>query len=237
MSGKNMSMCRISVKLYAVLRDLVGTSNVDLVLDSDPKKSLILQSLWEKFPKLAETYGSPNELVIITGGKPISKDESIPCGSEVHILPPAAGGDLRVHATLIQDEADLNQIARVLENEDMGALLLFVGTVKSVVDGHRVSLLHYEAHENLVDVLRKIAIEVGEKHGLAGVYVAHAVGDRRPGDITFVAAVKSYSRLNGFPALRELVERVKREAPIWKKEYRDDGIYWITGAKRVRVDV
>jgi len=113
--------------------------------------------------------------------------------------------------------------------ENVGSVLVFTGIVRGIgKDGGRVLKLHYEAHEELAEkVLRRIVEEAKEKYNLADVIVLHKVGEARVGEIVFFVAVLSKHREEGYKGLIEIVDRVKKEAPIWKKEYTTKGAYWV----------
>ena len=127
----------------------------------------------------------------------------------------------------------LSPIGAVVEelrasSEEVGAILVFLGVVRGVSRGRRVLRLEYEAHPELApEVLRRLIGEVRERHGILDAVIEHKVGTADVGEPVMCVAVASRHRREGFSALRELVERVKHEAPIWKKEVTEEGAYWV----------
>jgi molybdopterin synthase catalytic subunit len=119
--------------------------------------------------------------------------------------------------------------------DDVGALAVFVGRVKGVVEGRRVESLEYEVLEPQASLaLQKICEQEAEKHGLACVRVYHKKGLARVGEPVLFIAAASRGRREALEALGEILERVKHEAFVWKLERREDGEYWILGdSKRV----
>uniref|UniRef100_A0A7C4B8H5 Molybdenum cofactor biosynthesis protein MoaE n=1 Tax=Thermofilum pendens TaxID=2269 RepID=A0A7C4B8H5_THEPE len=119
--------------------------------------------------------------------------------------------------------------------DDVGAVAVFVGRVKGVVEGKRVDSLEYEVLEPQASLtLQRICEEEAEKHGLAGVRVYHKRGLARVGEPVLFIAAASKGRREALEALREILERVKHEAFVWKLERREDGEYWVLGdSKRV----
>jgi molybdopterin synthase catalytic subunit len=136
------------------------------------------------------------------------------------------------------EELDLNNLIEKLKGSDdryeIGGIAVFLGTVKGLVDdGGKVLELDYESvKEAAEESLNKIAEEEKEKWGLRAVAILHRVGKLKPGQPTFLVVVAGRGRKEVFPALEEIVERVKKEVPIFKLEKREDGDYWIVGERR-----
>jgi len=146
---------------------------------------------------------------------------------------------LIIDARVIRDKLDVGKIVEELARETAslggGAIVVFMGFVKGIVDDHKVYRLDYDAYEPYAFMkLREIAWEEGVKHGLLGVKVYHRVGSLEPGEPTIYIIVASKSRHEAFEAASAILERVKREAPIFKLEHRDNGSYWVVGDERVK---
>lgn len=121
----------------------------------------------------------------------------------------------------------LNEIKRA--SDDVGAIVIFVGVVRGTGrDGGRVLRLEYEAYEEMaVKSLEKIITDLKSKYGIIDAIVEHKVGSANVGENTVYALVASRHREEGFKSIIELIERLKHEAPIWKKEVTDKGYQWI----------
>jgi len=119
--------------------------------------------------------------------------------------------------------------------EDVGAVAVFVGRVKGVVEGKSVDSLEYEVLEPHASLaLRKICEEEAGKHKLKGVRAYHKRGLAKVREPVLFIAAASESRRDALEALEEILERVKHEAFVWKLERREDGEYWVLGdSKRV----
>ena len=115
-------------------------------------------------------------------------------------------------------------------SENVGAVLMFLGVVRGTSSGKRVLRLEYEAHGELAPkVLLELLEEAKAKHGIIDGVIEHKIGTAGVGEPVMCIAVASEHRQEGFRALMELVERVKHEAPIWKKEVTEEGEHWIEG--------
>ena len=104
-----------------------------------------------------------------------------------------------------------------------GAVASFVGVVRDHDPGARgaVTRLEYSAHPSAAEVLARLAAEL-DAPGLR-IAVSHRIGDLAVGEPAIVACVSSAHRAEAFDACRELVERVKAELPVWKRQHAADG--------------
>lgn len=104
-----------------------------------------------------------------------------------------------------------------------GATAAFVGIVRDHDPGAagEVQRLSYSAHPDADAALRRIAEGV-DADGLR-IAVSHRIGDLAVGDVAIVATCSSAHRAEAFDACRALVERVKAELPVWKKQFAVDG--------------
>ncbi|MCE4612694.1 MAG: molybdenum cofactor biosynthesis protein MoaE [Desulfurococcales archaeon] len=204
----------------------MGTDTVEVEVREGQTYRDLLLSIASKNSKARRALDLLNwRVAVIVDGRVVDLDEKVE-GESIHILPPPSGGSKLIVAILGKDqEIDLNGIIReVASSPNVGGIGVFVGIVRGVNQGEEVEKLSYEhSRELAVKTLEKIAREEAEKHSLDGVFIGHYVGDLRPGDETLIVAVAGESRRNVYPALSSIVERVKKEAPIWKTEYRRGG--------------
>jgi len=105
-----------------------------------------------------------------------------------------------------------------------------MGFVKGVVDGRRVHSLSYEAVEDLaLQRMREIAEDAASRPGVYAVEIIHRVGRLEPGEPTIYILVVAEPRWKAFCLASELLDRVKKDVPVYKLEAREDGEYWILG--------
>ncbi|MEM1981771.1 MAG: molybdenum cofactor biosynthesis protein MoaE [Candidatus Hadarchaeales archaeon] len=112
-----------------------------------------------------------------------------------------------------------------------GAFTCFVGMVRGRSEGgRRVKYLHYEsAEKEALDTLRRIAKEGEGKEGILEVSIHHVVGDLKPGEEALYVVIASRHRKEAFSLLPRLMDRLKSEVPIWKKEVYGREGRWIEG--------
>lgn len=230
---------KVKVKLYSVLREAAGRSELEMEISNGITVSELLGRLssmgLEKV--LKELRG---EVQVIVDGRPLNPSQQIPQDAKViHVLPPSSGGGEKVLVKVATDDepVDLASLTNFLYGDDprVGAVAFFVGIVRGVNKGEQVKELDYEHSEELMEPkLRELASEAVTKFSLAGACVIHFVGPRKPGQLTMVVGVSGESRKNVFPALEWLVDHVKHEAPVWKTEVRESGVYYIVGDREIK---
>lgn len=107
-----------------------------------------------------------------------------------------------------------------------GGLAVFVGKVRRQSHGRAVIGIDYDLYEPLtLRQFERACATVLERYGpVLKLYVAHAYGSLKLGDLAVVVAAGSPHRDEAFRACRDLIEAVKHEAPIWKREHFIDGV-------------
>ena len=100
-----------------------------------------------------------------------------------------------------------------------GACVEFLGIVRGDEEGREIPYLDYEAYEAMAE--RKIAelIEQAQKKwSLHRVYLRHRIGRVAVGEVSVIIRVQAPHRDEAFEACRFLIDAIKKDAPIWKKE-------------------
>ncbi|WNB87247.1 molybdenum cofactor biosynthesis protein MoaE [Cellulomonas sp. ATA003] len=133
-------------------------------------------------------------------------------------------------AQLTDAPLDLAAHVAAVSGPRVGAVATFLGTVRDhdpSVDGDVVGL-DYSAHPDAGDVLHRLADAAACTDGVLGVAVSHRTGMLGVGEAAIVAAVASAHRALAFDVCRDLVETVKAELPVWKREVLRDGSHvWV----------
>ena len=100
-----------------------------------------------------------------------------------------------------------------------GASVEFLGIVRGDEEGREIPYLDYEAYEAMAE--RKIAelIEEAQRRWPShGIYIRHRIGRVAAGEVSVVIGVQSPHRDEAFEACRFLIDAIKKDLPIWKKE-------------------
>jgi len=134
-----------------------------------------------------------------------------------------------VIARVVDHALDLQFHVEHVSDPRAGAVATFVGLVRDhdpSVEG-RVVGLDYTAHPTAQAVLERLAA-AALTDGVLGIAVSHRVGHLAVGEAAIVAAVSTAHRAEAFDVCRALVETVKAELPVWKREILADGSHvWV----------
>ena len=135
---------------------------------------------------------------------------------------------MNVTVLLTEEPLSLDAAFRAVLRPDCGGTALFVGTTRSPNQGREVDELEYEAYaEAATPELERIGREAAARHGLGAVYLAHRVGVVPAAEPSVVVAASAPHRAEAFAGCRELIDELKRTAPIWKKERWAGGGRWV----------
>lgn len=112
-----------------------------------------------------------------------------------------------------------------LQAESVGAISSFTGLVRSDDGVTAIELEHYPAMTKAS--LCAVATEAQSRWNLSGAIIVHRVGKMAVGEaIVFVAAASTH-RAEALAACAFLIDRLKTDAPFWKKEYRGEHATWV----------
>ncbi|MFF0457216.1 molybdenum cofactor biosynthesis protein MoaE [Nocardia africana] len=115
------------------------------------------------------------------------------------------------------------EVERAVTGPEHGAVVVFTGKVRNHDGGQPVSALEYSAHPEAEKFLTRVCAEVGTSAGLP-VAAVHRVGALTVGDLAIAVAVAAPHRREAFATCAELVDRIKHEVPIWKRQLFADGL-------------
>ena len=120
------------------------------------------------------------------------------------------------------------ELHREVQDAGAGAVLCFVGTVRDNKQGRAVLQIDYQAYESMARrVMQRIAQEAAERWTLQRLVVVHRIGLLQVGEASVAIYLSTAHRAAGFEALRFVIEQLKRDVPIWKKEHFEDGEVWV----------
>jgi molybdopterin synthase catalytic subunit len=110
----------------------------------------------------------------------------------------------------------------------VGALVAFVGLMRDMNEGDRVSRMILEHYPGMTEkALTAIAEEAAARWDLHGIRILHRVGELRPQDPIVLVAVASAHRADAFRACELVIDYLKTRAPFWKKETTEHGERWV----------
>ncbi len=111
-----------------------------------------------------------------------------------------------------------------------GAVCVFDGIVRNNTRGRQTLYLDYEAYREMaLEQMRGLAGEAVTRFGVRDVALLHRLGRLRVGETSVLVVVASAHRGAAFDACRWLIDTLKKQVPIWKKETFADGAEWADG--------
>ena len=169
------------------------------------------------------------KLVIARNREYADADTPLSDGDEVALIPPVSGG-ARTLSPIAVSAAPLSadEAVELVRDDTFGAVVVFLGTVRSRSRGKRIIRLEYEAYAEMAEAkMREIADRLVREHGPVRIAMHHRVGDLAIGDTAVIVAAAAPHRDAAFAAARAAIDELKTIVPIWKKEHAEDGAVWI----------
>jgi len=115
---------------------------------------------------------------------------------------------------------------------DCGAEAVFLGRTRVETHSQHGGLmrLEYEVYAPMANkLLHEMAAAASAKFGCKAIRLVHAHGVLPPGEASIVIQVATPHRAAAFDACRYLIERVKHELPVWKREIWEHGETFVEG--------
>jgi molybdopterin synthase catalytic subunit len=214
----------VAVRLFAVARQRAGLPSVSVELPEGATVADLRAALAAAVPELAPILPG----VRIALGDSFAADEMpVPPGVEAAVIPPVSGGGGEDEATWIElTESAIDESALLdrVRDRDAGAVCLFLGTVRERTGDLVTTELEYEAYPGMAMAgLRELAAEGRRRWPVRRLAIVHRVGRLGLGDVAVAIAVSTPHRGEGFAACQWLMDTIKADVPIWKKERWADG--------------
>ena len=138
-------------------------------------------------------------------------------------------------ARITTDPIDTAAVLAELGSDEDGAVLLFLGIVRSHADGRSVDGMRYDAYAEMAQsVLEAITEEAARIAGSSRVVVLHRTGELRIGEASVAIGVSTPHRAEAYAASRHVIEEIKKRLPVWKHEHYTGGAAaWVEGVALV----
>lgn len=201
----------VRVRLFATLRERAGRDSVEVEL---PEGATVAEALDE----LARLPGLAEPLQRMTVRMAVNREYAdastrLAAEDELALIPPISGGAATVHAAVSEQPLDQAALQARVADPGAGAIVCFQGVTREV------ARLDYEAYREMAEArIAAILEECVERHGLLGAAAEHRIGAVPLGEPAVVVAVSAGHREEAFAGAREAIDRIKAEAPIWKRE-------------------
>lgn len=136
------------------------------------------------------------------------------------------------HARVLDRALSVDDVIAAVRHPGAGAVVVMLGCVRdhTLQQGARVAVTHldYEAYGPMAEkVMAAILAEAAQRWPGVRAAVDHRVGALALGDLAVVVATSAPHRADAFAACAFVIDRLKQDAPIWKREHGADGITWV----------
>lgn len=162
----------------------------------------------------------------VSGGSGISDGPRVKSGQLSHLIEDATGSLYALTRLALQSQIYAQQLQR---GED-GAVVVFEGVVRNNTKGRATKFLEYECYEQMaVEQMARIGREIVQEFEIGRIAIVHRLGRLAVGEASVAVVVTAPHRKPAFEAALAGINRLKREIPIWKKEFFEDGAVWVEG--------
>jgi len=227
---------KVQILLFATLKDAVGGSRAELALDgSSATVADVRAALGERYPAMQRALGTA---IAAVNQEFAEAADLVHEGDEVAFFPPVSGGSgwplvVRVAAA----PYSMDELIAAITTPATGAVCAFSGFVRGETAGQggaveQTERLEYEAYEAMaLGKMRQVADEVRARWpAVQGIAIVQRIGTLAVGQPTvFIACASAHRDQGCFEAARYGIDRLKEIVPVWKKEVRADGSFWVEG--------
>jgi molybdopterin synthase catalytic subunit/molybdopterin converting factor small subunit len=189
---------KVTVRLFAVLRERAGRDSVELDLDDGA-------TVRDAIAAVPAADGLP--VVMAVNREVAAEDVVLAPGDELALIPPVSGG--AIHPEPLSVDALVERV----RDPRAGAVVTFSGVTREV------DFLDYEAYtEMAAEQIDAIVADAIERHGLCRAAADHRIGRVELGEPSVIVAASAPHRDAAFAGAREIIDEIKARVPIWKRE-------------------
>jgi molybdopterin synthase catalytic subunit/molybdopterin converting factor small subunit len=204
-----------------MLRERAGARQITIELPDGARVRDALDQLGD--------LASDLPLVMAVNREYAPEDHVLDAGDELALIPPVSGGSssaAAVHARVTDEPLSLDAVSALVRDPRAGAVVSFQGVTRDV------DRLEYEAYVEMAEErIAAIVAEAVERHGLCAAAAEHRIGAVPLSEPSVIVAASSAHRGEAFAGAREIIDRLKAEAPIWKKEIEGGEGRWVEGTR------
>lgn len=222
----------VRVRLFAILRERAGAEWLDMRLARGATVGDALTRL-SADPRLGELCARlPVQMAV--NRQYAAADTPLRSGDELALIPPVSGGGdvgaqtvaRRPHVRVTDQALSTQALQAAVGDARAGAIVTFEGVTRELPQ------LDYEAYTEMAsERIEQILCECIETHGLLAAAAEHRTGGVPLGQPSVIVSVSAAHRAEAFAGAREAIDRIKAEAPIWKRELDGDGAArWVDGS-------
>ncbi len=236
----------VRVLFFGMLRDITG---LDEDLAEIPSGTTV-SALFGKYAGRFETLERARPSIVFARNQEfVAPETELTEQDEVAFLPPVSGGAEAVASfageesryfitaareghffALTRFPIDSQALVKTLQRPEDGAVIVFEGIVRNNTKGRPTQFLEYECYAPMaIRQMEQIGVEIAASHAIGRIGIVHRLGRLEIGEASVSIVTAAPHRQAAFQAAQEGINRLKREVPIWKKEYFEDGAVWVEG--------
>ncbi len=222
---------KIKILMLGPAKDLAGAGEIVVEVAEGATVASLRVALVQAAPSLERAL--PTMRFALNDSFAVD-DTPVRAGDEVAVIPPVSGGSngpcmlVKLVSSVIEPA---EVIAFVCGDEHCGAIAAFIGTTRIENDDEHGALvrLDYEAYDRMANTqLHALAEQAMDRWLLARIALVHRIGSVPTGEASVAIAVASGHRAQAFDACRWLIDVLKQNVPIWKKDVFADGfVRWV----------
>ena len=225
---------RVRVLFFGILKDIVG--HAEETAEVAPGSTLA--AVFEAYSRRYETLRDKRPSILFARNREFATPEAtLAENDEIAFLPPVSGGsesrieDPAGHLfALTRKKIESQNIAHTLQRAEDGGVVVFEGVVRNNTKGRATEYLEYECYEAMaLEQMARIGREIAAQFAVGHIGFVHRLGRLLIGEASVLIVATAPHRGPAFAAALEGINRLKKEVPIWKKEFFADGAVWVDG--------
>ena len=211
---------KITVLAFATAGDALGARSLEIELEDGATVADLRRELEGRSPALTAIW---DRLALAVDGELAAPDAPLTDGCEVALLPPVSGGS-GPRVDLVEGPISIDRLIASSRDAGRGATVVFTGSVRDRRGDRGVTHLTYEGYAPMArPALERICSELERENDGLWLAVTHRLGEVPVGQTSVAILAGAPHRAAAFEACRAVLERLKREVPIWKREHYADG--------------
>jgi molybdopterin synthase catalytic subunit/molybdopterin converting factor small subunit len=206
---------RVRVRLFAGLRERAVADEIELELPAGARVGDALKQL--------QHLSGGTSVVMAVNREYANGDVELHADDELALIPPVSGGSVTAaHSRVTTDPLSSDVLAALVRDPRAGAVVTFSGVTREV------DHLDYEAYAEMAErQIAEIVTHAIEAHGLCAAAAEHRIGVVPLSEPSVIVAVSAPHRDEAFTGAREIIDRIKAQVPIWKREEGE----WVPGSR------
>ncbi len=214
----------VKVLYLGPARDWAGCETETFELPREAPLERLIDELMKRRPELARARRS---IRFAVNDDYANESVTLAEGDTVAVIPPVSGGCETDLISLTEQPIDTTAVRRHLDGDTgAGGLVVFEGVVRREESPAHGNLLQldYESHTEMAEKqMRELAGAARERWPIQRLAVVHRLGPVDLGETSVIIAVACVHREEAFAACRWLIDELKKNVLIWKREVWEDG--------------